>query len=292
MPTKAPALDQYGRPLKDAPAAPITGGLFGTAPNPPAPSQAPARVFVFGSNLAGRHGKGAAQEALRKHGAIMGQGVGLQGQSYALPTKDEYLRPLPLSEIGQYVSEFLDVARARRDTVFTVTRVGCGLAGYTDDDIAPMFADAPENCILPSGWRTLQYRRTPPVPVAPHTLHRADAPETSVKAAHEAAKPKPLGDGQHTVLAILAANGGGPMTDDEIKRFYLSEREARGFPMLDAADTLRPRRSDLVRGGLVVALDAAGRSDGGKVCQRWVLTERGREVATGGGATGSEGAGL
>lgn len=109
-------------------------------------------IFVFGSNLAGRHGKGAALYA-RQHGAVYGQGEGLQGDSYAIPTKDGALRTLPLSEVKRHVDRFLGFAKVRGHLVFQVTRIGCGLAGYTDEDIAPMFAQAPANCLLPEGWR-------------------------------------------------------------------------------------------------------------------------------------------
>lgn len=110
-------------------------------------------VFVFGSNLAGRHGKGAALEARQKWGAVYGKGFGRQGMSYAIPTKDERLNTLSLERIYGYVRHFVAYAAAHRDEQFIVTRVGCGLAGYSDDQIAPMFQDAPPNCVLPQGWR-------------------------------------------------------------------------------------------------------------------------------------------
>lgn len=115
-------------------------------------------IFVFGSNLAGRHGKGAALFARRRHGAIYGQGEGLQGNSYAIPTKDGRKRypllnradqTLPLTAIKGYVDTFIEFARANPQLEFHVTGIGCGLAGYTPKDIAPMFAHAPSNCHLP-----------------------------------------------------------------------------------------------------------------------------------------------
>ena len=112
-------------------------------------------IFVFGSNLAGRHGKGAALTALQHYGAVYGQGEGLQGQSYAIPTKDFQLKPLPLTSIENHVRVFLDFARSRPHWSFYVTAIGCGLAGYHDAEIAPFFKDAPENCELPHGWRYL-----------------------------------------------------------------------------------------------------------------------------------------
>jgi hypothetical protein len=110
-------------------------------------------IFVFGSNLAGRHGKGAALYALQKCGAIRGQGKGLQGRSYAIPTKDKNLRVLSLGKIRTYVLEFIKFAINNPDVTFNVSRIGCGYASYRDEQIAPMFAGAPDNCILPDRWR-------------------------------------------------------------------------------------------------------------------------------------------
>lgn len=109
-------------------------------------------IFVFGSNLAGRHGAGAALFALKNSGAIYGQGVGRQGDSYAIPTKDADLKSLPLDVIKKHVTQFLIYAREHDALTFNVSRVGCGLAGYKDWEIAPMFKKAPPNCVLPEGW--------------------------------------------------------------------------------------------------------------------------------------------
>lgn len=110
-------------------------------------------VFVFGSNLAGRHGKGAAKFALEHHGAIYGVGIGLQGNSYAIPTKDKDLTVLPLYLIEDYVDEFLNFAYVHDTFTFKVTKIGCGLAGYTPEQIAPMFKYAPINCELPDEFK-------------------------------------------------------------------------------------------------------------------------------------------
>lgn len=109
-------------------------------------------IFVFGSNLAGIHGAGAALHARLHHDAKMGVGAGPTGEAYAIPTKNQKLLTLPLVVVRIHVEEFLLYARAHPDLTFCVTRVGCGLAGYTDPDIAPLFADAPGNCILPREW--------------------------------------------------------------------------------------------------------------------------------------------
>ena len=114
---------------------------------------APIDIFVFGSNRAGRHGKGAALDARLYHGAITGVGEGRQGNSYAIPTKDANLRTLPLQQILYSVRRFIAYAEAHPELTFTVTPVGCGLAGYTAAEIGPMFEGAPANCKLPDGWR-------------------------------------------------------------------------------------------------------------------------------------------
>jgi hypothetical protein len=107
------------------------------------------QIFCFGSNLAGRHGKGAAKYALKHFGAVYGQGIGLQGTSYGIPTKDENIRTLPLDVIKSYVLDFLDFADNHPDLEFLVTPIGCGLAGYQYNQIAPMFRTRPFNVILP-----------------------------------------------------------------------------------------------------------------------------------------------
>lgn len=114
------------------------------------------KIFVFGSNLAGRHGMGAALFARQKYGAIYGQGEGLQGNSYAIPTKDENIKTLSLPRIGTFIANFVSFARSRPDLVFEVTKIGCGLAGYSEDDIRPLFVlhigGLPSNVRLPEGW--------------------------------------------------------------------------------------------------------------------------------------------
>jgi hypothetical protein len=110
-------------------------------------------IFVFGSNLAGRHGKGAALYARQHHGAQYGVGVGPTGSAYAIPTNDARLDTLPLETIAEHVLRFVAYAKRHPELAFQVTRVGCGLAGYSDPQIAPMFSAAPSNCHLPDGWR-------------------------------------------------------------------------------------------------------------------------------------------
>jgi hypothetical protein len=111
-------------------------------------------VFVFGSNLAGVHGAGAASEAYRRYGALYGSGVGLRGWSYAIPTKDKNIQTMSLDQIKPYVKMFLDFATDRPHLKFFITRIGCGLAGYNDSDIAPLFKGAPTNCNFPEEWES------------------------------------------------------------------------------------------------------------------------------------------
>jgi len=106
-------------------------------------------IFVFGSNLAGRHGRGAALYARQYHGAAYGVGEGLTGSSYAIPTKDGALRTLALEEIRRHVGNFLAFAGKHQNMTFRLTPIGCGLAGYSPADIAPMFDGAPPNVKLP-----------------------------------------------------------------------------------------------------------------------------------------------
>ena len=109
----------------------------------------PGQIFVFGSNLQGQHAGGAAAIALARFGAVWGQGVGLQGQSYAIPTMQG-----GVETIKPYVDEFIAFAKEHKELTFLVTRIGCGIAGFTDQEIAPLFVKAHkvDNILLPKGW--------------------------------------------------------------------------------------------------------------------------------------------
>jgi hypothetical protein len=116
-------------------------------------------IFVFGSNLSGRHGKGAAKTALG-WGAKWGQGSGLQGRTYGIPTKDASIRrTLTIIEIKPFVDEFIEFAKNNTDLTFLVTEIGCGLAGHKQKDIAPLFMNAVDvdNIHLPEKfWHKLK----------------------------------------------------------------------------------------------------------------------------------------
>ncbi len=97
----------------------------------------PDEIFVFGSNLEGHHMGGAARVAYDKFGAEWGNGVGIQGQSYAIPTMQG-----GVETIKPYVDDFIKMAREWDQNTFYVTRIGCGIAGFTDEEIAPLFDEA------------------------------------------------------------------------------------------------------------------------------------------------------
>lgn len=112
------------------------------------------RVFVFGSNEQGYHGAGAARYAAQQLDAVMGVGQGATVRTYAIPTCSVPGVGLPLEKIKTYVDMFLSWATLLSNTQFYVSAIGCGFAGYTEAEIAPMFKDAPDNCDLPDGWRS------------------------------------------------------------------------------------------------------------------------------------------
>jgi hypothetical protein len=120
------------------------GGIFKLSKN---------EIFVFGSNLAGRHGKGAALTARSKYGAEYGVGSGSTGRCYAIPTKDRNLNTLSLDYIQDQINTFKQVANYNSTYNFMVTKVGCGLAGYLDYEIAPLFKESPSNCFFSTDWQ-------------------------------------------------------------------------------------------------------------------------------------------
>ena len=112
-------------------------------------------IFVFGSNYEGRHTKGGAHYALKKRGAIYGIGEGRQGESYGIPTKGYNLMVLSLDKIKGHVEKFMEYATKNPGLLFKVTTIGTGLAGYSHDDIAPLFIGSPKNCIFDDRWKLI-----------------------------------------------------------------------------------------------------------------------------------------
>jgi hypothetical protein len=103
----------------------------------------PGEIFVFGSNADGAHGAGAARTAVEKFGAVWGQGNGLQGQSYAIDTMSGF------TTMARETRRFLAFAASHPELRFLVTKIGCGIAGYTPEQVAPLFRGAPSNVVLP-----------------------------------------------------------------------------------------------------------------------------------------------
>lgn len=110
------------------------------------------KIFVFGSNLKGAHGAGAAKYARLHHHAKYGVGEGKTGNAYALPTKDENIEVRSLDDIKESIDRFIEYARDNPEKEFHVTRIGCGYAGFKDEQIAPLFRDMPNNCLVDSYW--------------------------------------------------------------------------------------------------------------------------------------------
>lgn len=147
------ALDRLAELLRSTPSLPARSASWSWHEDGSAPSD-DGGIFVFGSNLAGRHGKGAALAAKQRFGAAYGVGRGLSGNSYALPTKDESIRSLPINRIAESVLDCISLAESMTDKRFFCTRVGCELAGYRDEDIAPLFGAASGNFSFAYSWRS------------------------------------------------------------------------------------------------------------------------------------------
>lgn len=111
--------------------------------------QNPDEIFVFGSNEAGRHGAGAALYAMRHLGAQIGIGFGPTGRTFAIPTKNFYIQKLDLLSVALYIDLFVQYAKENPDTTFRLSPIGCGLAGFTVEEIVPLFDEAPSNVLPP-----------------------------------------------------------------------------------------------------------------------------------------------
>lgn len=118
-------------------------------------------VFVFGSNLAGTHAGGAAKIANIHFGAIKGVGRGWSGQSFAIPTMNEHLQQMPLSQIQHYVDDFKIYAQNHPKVKYFITSIGCGVAGYKVEEIAPMFKGIAQNVIFPASFRAFVEKTLP-----------------------------------------------------------------------------------------------------------------------------------
>lgn len=110
-------------------------------------------IYCFASNLAGRHGKGSALIAKDRWGARYGVGYGMMGQSFAIPTKNEKIQTLPLETVRKNINLFLNFAAKNEQYCFLTVKIGCGLAGFSEDQIKPLFQNRPSNVLVPFGWR-------------------------------------------------------------------------------------------------------------------------------------------
>jgi hypothetical protein len=113
------------------------------------------KIFVFSSNLAGKHNKAQAQIALKEFGAVYGQGEGLQGKSYAVATCDQNFDPLPIVRIQEAINRFMQFARKHPEMHFDISPIGCDIAGYAPAEIASFFAGRPPNCRLPAEFELI-----------------------------------------------------------------------------------------------------------------------------------------
>lgn len=113
----------------------------------------PNEVFVFGSNMAGRHGAGAALQAAQEWGAERGVGEGITGQCYAFPTLGSHLELIPAHWLEQSRDKLYEACMARPDKRFLLTKVGCGIAGYPESLMRGLFENPPSNLILPEDWK-------------------------------------------------------------------------------------------------------------------------------------------
>lgn len=113
----------------------------------------PKEIFVFGSNEAGKHGRGAAKYALDYCGAEYGVGIGRTGDAYGIPTKDRDILTLPIEKVYEYIEDFLTYAANHPELTFKVTAIGTGLANFGHEEIADRFYDATSNCLFDECWR-------------------------------------------------------------------------------------------------------------------------------------------
>ena len=130
-------------------------------------------IFVFGSNMAGQHAGGAARTALEHFGAMNGIGRGWAGQSFAIPTMNEHLQQMPLSQIQHYVDDFKIYTKNHPKTKYFITSIGCGVAGYKVEEIAPMFKGISSNVIFPISFRPFVEKALPKLTSKLlHTIYR------------------------------------------------------------------------------------------------------------------------
>lgn len=179
------------------------------------------QVFVFGSNLQGAHAGGAAHAAVVSFGAVWGQGVGLQGQSYAIPTMQG-----PVETIKPYVDEFTRFAAEHPELEFLVTRIGCGIAGFKDYQIAPLFKDALvlDNVRLPQSFLQLLQKKETTVPTLDRTTHKEKLAEAVERMRH-------IGMDEEFIKAL--EHGEIMIYDPDEEPYLIGDRENKEIQQLE-----------------------------------------------------------
>lgn len=209
-------------------------------------------VFVFGSNMAGTHAGGAAKTALLHFGAMKGAGRGWSGQSYAIPTMNEHLQQMPLSQIQHYIEDFKIYTKNHPKMKYFITSIGCGVAGYTVEEIAPMFKGISKNVIFPISFRPFVEKTLPKL--TQHFLQSLYQPELILSDEPDAQiQALELSDAEKS-LAIIILNT--PMYPED------SNGRDRIFEIQDILHSLNSQtfnfnqqdESHLVFGGAVLAL--------------------------------------
>ncbi|NHC04179.1 hypothetical protein G9F31_10405 [Acinetobacter sp. 187] len=209
-------------------------------------------VFVFGSNMAGTHAGGAAKTALLHFGAMKGAGRGWSGQSYAIPTMNEHLQQMPLSQIQHYIEDFKIYTKNHPKLKYFITSIGCGVAGYKVEEIAPMFKGISKNVIFPISFRPFVEKTLPKL--NQHFLQSLYQEDVILNDDAEAKiQTLELTDAEKSLATIILNT---PMYPED------SNGRDRQFEIQDILHSLNPKifklsnqdDSDLVFGGAILAL--------------------------------------
>ena len=215
-------------------------------------SLAEGTVFVFGSNLAGTHAGGAAKTALLHFGAVKGVGRGWSGQSYAIPTMNEHLQQMPLSQIQHYIEDFKIYTKNHPKIKYFVTSVGCGVAGYKVEEIAPMFKGISKNVIFPASFRPFVEKTLPKL--NQKLLHAFISDEVIFHAEpSEAIQLLPLTDAEKSLATIVVNTPMYPNDSNGRDRIFeiqdiLHNLSGKIFQFKDQSD------GAMVFGGVILAL--------------------------------------
>lgn len=209
-------------------------------------------VFVFGSNLAGTHAGGAAKTALLHFGAVKGVGRGWSGQSYAIPTMNEHLQQMPLSQIEHYIEDFKIYTKNHPKIKYFITSVGCGVAGYKVEEIAPMFKGISKNVIFPVSFRPFVEKTLPKL--TQQLLHAFITDDVIFHAEPgEAIQSLPLTDAEKSLATIVVNTPMYPNDSNGRDRIFeiqdiLHNLSGKIFEFRDQSE------GSMVFGGVILAL--------------------------------------